>query len=431
MQIESRLTSTIPSSEHRGLRTCAAECNTYMETKTHGRPPVPVDPPPPKNHLKARDKPLCPTSSMSDDTHRTNHYKVTDRPGLNPPAHPEFSLFADRLKSFTPWPSDFHKKPNDLALAGFFYRGTGDIVTCFSCGGSLKEWEPEDIPMIEHAHWFPSCSYLLQAKGENFIRQAQLKSQETSDGTKQNEKYNVADAVACGEAPLKNVTTADTIDLILNTPAAQSVMMMGYSRDMIIRAIERCLRSGKKELPATEIMKTILDMEEEEEELENTSDTENIPTETTREDVLKTERENESLALEKENDCIKQSTTGTTYSQCTEEPSGPNTMFTSSSPVTNYASSRPIVDTFESLSLQKESTSQPLISSELHKLNDLEEENRKLKESHLCKVCLDKNSNTVFLPCGHLTTCAECASSLIKCPLCRKHIHGTVRVYLA
>lgn len=61
----------------------------------------------------------------------------------------------------------------------------------------------------------------------------------------------------------------------------------------------------------------------------------------------------------------------------------------------------------------------------------LEEENRKLKEAKLCKICMDQDVNIVFLPCGHLVTCSTCAANIPDCPVCRQIIKGTVRTFLA
>lgn len=62
---------------------------------------------------------------------------------------------------------------------------------------------------------------------------------------------------------------------------------------------------------------------------------------------------------------------------------------------------------------------------------DLEEENRKLKEARLCKICLDQELGVVMLPCAHLVACITCASSLPDCPLCRQTIKATVRTFLS
>ncbi|XP_067676812.1 baculoviral IAP repeat-containing protein 3-like [Haliotis asinina] len=59
------------------------------------------------------------------------------------------------------------------------------------------------------------------------------------------------------------------------------------------------------------------------------------------------------------------------------------------------------------------------------------EETRQLKESSACKICLEDLANILFLPCGHLVACAVCAPALERCPVCRKHVRGSVRVHLA
>lgn len=61
----------------------------------------------------------------------------------------------------------------------------------------------------------------------------------------------------------------------------------------------------------------------------------------------------------------------------------------------------------------------------------LEEENRLLREARLCKICMDNEIGIVFLPCGHLTTCVNCAPSLKDCPVCRSVIKATVRTFLS
>uniref|UniRef100_A0A6B2EAJ7 Putative inhibitor of apoptosis 2 protein n=1 Tax=Phlebotomus kandelakii TaxID=1109342 RepID=A0A6B2EAJ7_9DIPT len=61
----------------------------------------------------------------------------------------------------------------------------------------------------------------------------------------------------------------------------------------------------------------------------------------------------------------------------------------------------------------------------------LEEENRKLKDARLCKICMDEEISIVFLPCAHLASCGQCASGVAHCPLCRSVINGRVRIFLS
>lgn len=71
------------------------------------------------------------------------------------------------------------------------------------------------------------------------------------------------------------------------------------------------------------------------------------------------------------------------------------------------------------------------ITLPLKKSISLEEENRLLREARLCKICMDAEVGIVFLPCGHLTTCVNCAPNLEDCPLCRCAIKATVRTFLS
>lgn len=58
-------------------------------------------------------------------------------------------------------------------------------------------------------------------------------------------------------------------------------------------------------------------------------------------------------------------------------------------------------------------------------------ENEELKDRTRCKICCENSVSIVFLPCGHLVCCAQCAPALKKCAICRKEIKGTVRVCLS
>ena len=87
------------------------------------------------------------------------------------------SFFASRLKSFQngQWPintSTIANKldPYSMVNAGLYYTGCSDIVKCFSCQNSFKEWEPNDDPFTEHRRLtIGTCAYiqlLRYIKGE-------------------------------------------------------------------------------------------------------------------------------------------------------------------------------------------------------------------------------------------------------------------------
>ncbi|XP_044259805.1 death-associated inhibitor of apoptosis 1-like isoform X2 [Tribolium madens] len=95
-----------------------------------------------------------------------------------------------RLESFATWPSSSKQNPETLADAGFYYRGVEDHTICFTCGGALQAWKEEDDPWEEHAKWYPRCPFLVASKGQEYIKQVQIKKPgaSSSNVTKENEK---------------------------------------------------------------------------------------------------------------------------------------------------------------------------------------------------------------------------------------------------
>lgn len=58
----------------------------------------------------------------------------------------------------------------------------------------------------------------------------------------------------------------------------------------------------------------------------------------------------------------------------------------------------------------------------------LEEENDNMKKMTLCKICLTREVQVLFLPCFHLVSCGLCAPALRCCAICRRLIEGIARV---
>ncbi|XP_075842012.1 E3 ubiquitin-protein ligase LRSAM1 isoform X2 [Microtus pennsylvanicus] len=46
-----------------------------------------------------------------------------------------------------------------------------------------------------------------------------------------------------------------------------------------------------------------------------------------------------------------------------------------------------------------------------------------------CVVCLEREAQMVFLPCGHVCCCQQCCQPLRTCPLCRQEISQRLRIY--
>lgn len=76
------------------------------------------------------------------------------------PLFPNYVVPSNRLRSFANWPVSLPQSPKTLSDAGFFYFGSGDAVQCFSCGGGLKNWSPDAVPLEQHELLYSHCEYI-------------------------------------------------------------------------------------------------------------------------------------------------------------------------------------------------------------------------------------------------------------------------------
>lgn len=91
------------------------------------------------------------------------------------PTHPAMSEVSRREATFTNnlW-TESSPSIESLVRAGFFCPGISNTVTCFYCNGSLHKWGTNDNPMIEHARWFPHCTYAKHLCGDNLYQKIQM-----------------------------------------------------------------------------------------------------------------------------------------------------------------------------------------------------------------------------------------------------------------
>lgn len=53
------------------------------------------------------------------------------------------------------------------------FIGVGDRVKCFWCSGELICWRPDEDPWKEHAKVYPTCQYVLNVKGAEFVKECE------------------------------------------------------------------------------------------------------------------------------------------------------------------------------------------------------------------------------------------------------------------
>ncbi|XDV33300.1 hypothetical protein PO909_003750 [Leuciscus waleckii] len=257
----------------------------------------------------------------------------------------------ERSLTFVNWPSRITVRPDQLAKAGFYYIGRNDDVKCFCCDGGLRCWESGDDPWVEHAKWFPRCEYLLQEKGQEFVRQIQARFPFVFEQLLTNgDSREFVDPSVAHLGPGEDA-------VMMNNPAVKSALEMGFERGLVKQTVQsKILASGENYKTVQVLVCDLLSAEDEKRE-------------EARESKFLTFLKKHHLAM----------------------------------------------------------------SQRLKNLSDLpmEEQLRRLQEERTCKVCMDKEVNIVFMPCGHLVVCKECAPSLHKCPICRGLVKGAVRTFLS
>ncbi|XP_050169620.1 baculoviral IAP repeat-containing protein 7 isoform X1 [Myiozetetes cayanensis] len=278
----------------------------------------------------------------------------------NEPEYPEMVTEEMRLSTFQNWPQNSDIHPEQLARAGFFYTGRGDVVRCFYCDGGVRSWSFGDDPWREHAKWYPECEFLLHSKGREFVNSVQetfsttvLAPRHSWDQTEQDSPPSQDPLSAWEELAHPS---QDQRNIVHN------VLQMGFDPTCVANLVENKFRlMGAFYLSESELIS----------------------------DLLQSGRAGSSGAVGSRDPVWREAGTSREEMQSGQ---------------------------------QKESDESQLST---------EEQLRRLQEERMCKVCLDRDVSVVFVPCGHLVACGECALNLRLCPICRAVIQGSVRTFMS
>ncbi|XP_076702592.2 baculoviral IAP repeat-containing protein 3 isoform X2 [Callospermophilus lateralis] len=348
---------------------------------------------------------------------------------------------AARFKTFFNWPSSVLVHPEQLASAGFYYVGHSDDVKCFCCDGGLRCWELGDDPWVEHAKWFPRCEYLIRIKGQEFVNQVQasyphlLEQLLSTSDTPEDEN---------AESPIVHFGPGENHSedaVMMNTPVVKAALEMGFSRNLVKQTVQsKILTAGENYKTISDLVLDLLNAEDEIRE-----EAKERATEEKESDLLLIRKNRmalfqhltcvipilDSLLIarvinEQEHDVIKQKTQ--TSLQARElidtilvKGNTAATVFKNTLQETDPMLYKHLFVQQDIRCIRTEDTSDL----------PMEEQLRRLQEERTCKVCMDKEVSIVFIPCGHLVVCKDCAPSLRKCPICRGTIKGTVRTFLS
>ncbi|XP_066186950.1 baculoviral IAP repeat-containing protein 7 isoform X2 [Sylvia atricapilla] len=317
---------------------------------------------------------------------------------------PSMRSVARRMRTFLLWPRTAPVSARDLAEAGFFYVGPRDEVQCFCCGGVLKDWRPGDCPIIEHLNFFPSCKYL---RGKDVGKEEMLSLQEIFD-TVDGQFLSVLQGIVSEDTALPNepeypemVAEEMRLSTFENWPQnsimhPEQLARAGFfytGRGDVVRCFycDGGVRSWSfGDDPWREHAKWYPECE-----------------------FVLHSRGREFVSSVQETFSTTLLAPRHSWDQ-TEQDSSPSQGAVQREPGTSRQETRSVQ--------QKESDESQLST---------EEQLRRLQEERMCKVCMDKDVSVVFVPCGHLVACEECAPNLRLCPICRAVIRGSVRAFMS
>ncbi|XP_015247928.1 PREDICTED: baculoviral IAP repeat-containing protein 7 [Cyprinodon variegatus] len=378
----------------------------------------------------------------------------------------------ERLCTFQNWPSDAPVASGELAKAGFFFLGSGDKVQCFCCGGILRYWEQGDNPVVEHKRHFPTCSFILgQAVGNIPLETG---SSDSVDGQllSQLQRLTMDDQGTTGQAVYPELEAEDSrLTTFHNWPSEALVQpdvlahagffYTGHGDNVKCFFCDGGLRNWEpgddpwqehaKWFPRCEF----LIQSRGQEYINNIQDahfhmgdTVGGSQTTTRRDIgarndlvgglgassaMLSPVVQTVLQMGFEASVVeslvqtKYLLTGQHYISVSElvsdvlqaEEEERQTGQNNQEPNTSHGSSAETVRT------------ETPIPKRAIKDQNPEELLRQLQEERTCKVCMDKLVSIVFIPCGHLVVCGDCAASLRHCPICRAVIRGSVRAFMS
>ncbi|XP_041368662.1 baculoviral IAP repeat-containing protein 3-like [Gigantopelta aegis] len=188
------------------------------------------------------------------------------------PKFKEYASYEERLKSFAGWPLKLpSQKPSVLAQSGFFYIGSADRARCFHCGLTLRDWDDDDFPPAVHREWSADCEIAKNLDVEKIRRDVEDEGFVSISGTFKKEPempVNMADATTVTYAqPADRVVSQATQEDNSSSnygynPTIQAVLEMGYSIDVINKAIEKRKNELGSQFPnAVALFEAVLDQE--------------------------------------------------------------------------------------------------------------------------------------------------------------------------
>ncbi|XP_078492406.1 LOW QUALITY PROTEIN: inhibitor of apoptosis protein [Ciona intestinalis] len=341
------------------------------------------------------------------------------------PKKMDMKFYEDRISTFdSRWTRTGPPTMSDIAQAGFYYLGDDDAVRCWYCDVTIRDLSRQWMPWEEHAKQFPSCHYLLRNRGPDFVENVlsimtSAESEptfptfpgeiyESSDEDESNENLPTPPIVDPREEERQNKLQ---LEQCMSSEIAANAAEMGFDPKSIRRVMRKQIREHSCNFPTTDALLDALFNEERDLiEFESSEDEDGIPHAHCR--VIPSVPFLLIFFFKGDED----------------NPEEPESFFEARDRFHDDEHEQRNVSVHES---QDETRETSVAHEENHEEEErrIQAELRRLRDEKRCKVCLDRDAEMVFVPCGHLCTCMQCTQSLRQCPVCRMRITKAYRTY--
>ena len=356
--------------------------------------------------------PLCPIVAAKADTKQPKHPPPLGRTPQRRPASPlpERKPYLEkerlRLLTFEKWPRSIPVSPHDLAEAGFYYTGRRDAVRCFNCHVYVEQWMPGDVPVEEHVKHSPNCQFA----------QSVLHQKERAAGP----------LVVRNASAEKSTNYAERLATFQNWPprspiSAESLAEAGFcymgEGDRVrcatcgggLRGWERGDEAWGEHLRHFPACKFVM---------------EHFGLDTAAQDEPwhepKQQRPPEQESPEPLDYIAKAIEMGFTRNLAERIYRKGHKNFTEFLEVLIQVATS-----------EAPPNNSPIPSAPPPESMNIDDEMAQVRESRLCKICMERQADVLFLPCAQILCCHVCAETVRECPICRSPIESRIRSYFA
>lgn len=412
---------------------------------------------------------------VDNSTNTTQIFKVSRVNRMNDKYHREF----ERLRTFDTWKVEFLNK-NDLAMTGMFFTLQEDKVKCYFCEVEIGRWERDDHPVNEHLRWSPNCPLLRRRTtnnvpinpdalerilppvsfdicGSNDTSALEVREHAYSEGRQMNPPTGITFSPA--------IPLASTVhSMPVQGPCRPAANTNGgnYYPEYPEYAIEtarlrsfedwpRNMKQKPQQLAEAGFFYTgvgdrvrcfscgggLKDWDDNDEPweqhalwLSNCRFVKLIKGQLYIDMIAAAQAAQNvkpAAAVEEQPSCPSTDSTNTLASSSSTAPAA----IPEAAPlaIAEAATNGDVAPTAATRIYDK-IVAQGCTEGALAKMPAVAG-SVAIPEEKLCKICYGAEYNTAFLPCGHVVACAKCASSVTKCPLCRKPFTDVMRVYFS